>query len=106
VVNAYYSPLLVNGRYYVWQTASSVNDYVRITFERPIHDVDLTTNTLDIPVEWLECVIYNLAVRLADIYSVPAIKMQSVMAKAVYFLDEMKGHDEEIQDINIQPDFL
>ena len=30
VVNAYYSPLLTNGRYYVWQTASSVNDYVRI----------------------------------------------------------------------------
>ena len=103
VVNAYYSPQLVNGRYYVWQTADSVNKYVRITFDRPIEDVDLESETLDIPVEWLETVVYNLAARLADSYSVPMQKVQSVTAKAAYFLEQAIGWDEEIESIFIQP---
>lgn len=105
VVNAYYSPLLVNGRYYVWQTANSINDFVRISFERPIQDIDLQTETLDIPVEWQETVVYNLAVRLVDSYSVPAERAQSVLIKAVAFLDDMLGWDEEPESIFIQPDF-
>ncbi len=104
VVNAYYSPLLVNGRYYVWQTASNVNDLVRFSFERPIQDIDLSTETLDIPVEWQETVIYNGAVRLAAIYSVPAEKLATVAALAVAFLDDMLGWDEEVESIFMQPD--
>lgn len=105
VVNAYYSPLLTNGRYYVWQTASNVNDFVRISFERPIQDIDLTTDNLDIPVEWLETVIYNLAARMVDDYPVPERKARSILIKAAFFLTESLGWDEEIESINIQPDF-
>lgn len=105
VVNAYYSPLLTNGRYYVWQTADNVNDLIRFSFERPIQDIDLTTDTLDIPVEWLDAVIYNVAARLADSYSVPALRLRSVTAKAIQFLEDMLGWDEEIESINVMPDF-
>jgi len=105
VVNAYYSPLLTNGRYYVWQTASSVNDFVRFSFERPIEDIDLTTETLDIPVEWLETVIYNLAARLSDTYDSPPQKLQIVLTKAAGFLQQLTGWDEELESVNVQPDF-
>lgn len=105
VVNAYYSPLLTNGRYYVWQTASNVNDYVRFSFERPIQDIDLSTEDLDIPVEWLETVIYNLAARLGDTYDAPPQKLQVVLTKAAGFLEQLTGWDEEVESINIQPDF-
>ena len=105
VINAYYSPLLTNGKYYVWQTASSCNDYIRITFERTIQDVDLSSETLDIPQEWQECVVYNLAARLLDSYRVPPQKTSEIMTKAAYLLDLCGGWDQEMESMNIQPDF-
>lgn len=105
VVNYYYSPQLGNGRFYVWQTASSINDFVRFTFERPIEDIDTGTDNLDFPVEWTEAIIYNLAARLADDYDAPAQKVQTVTNKAVAFLDDLLGFDEEMESIFLQPDF-
>jgi hypothetical protein len=105
VVNYYYSPQLGNGRFYVWQTASSINDFVRITYERPIEDIDDKKNNLDIPVEWLQAVIYNLAARLADDYDAPVAKVQSVTSKAAVFLENILGWDEEPSSISIQPEF-
>lgn len=105
VVNYYYSPQLGNGRFYVWQTASSVDDFVRITYERPIEDIDDKTNNLDIPVEWMQAVIYNLAARLADDYDAPIAKVQSVTQKAAVFLENILGFDEEPSSISITPEF-
>jgi hypothetical protein len=105
VVKYYYSPQLGNGRFYVWQTASSIDDFVQITYERPIEDIDDKENNLDIPVEWLQAVIYNLAARLADDYDAPAAKIQSVTAKAAVFLENILGWDEEPSSISIQPEF-
>lgn len=105
VVNAYYSPQLENGRMYVWQTASSINDLVRFTFERPMQDIVDSSDTLDFPVEWLEAIIYNLAARLVDDYDVPPAKGDRVTQKAVSFLDDLLGWDEEMESLNLQPDF-
>ena len=105
VVNCYYSPQLNDGRLYVWQTASSVNDLLRFTFERPIQDLDIGDDNLDIPVEWLEAVIYGLAFRLADDYNVPFAKADRIGQKANQFLDDLLGWDEEMGSLNLQPDF-
>lgn len=105
VVNAYYSPQLTNGRMYVWQTASSVNDLVRFTFERALEDISDKEDDLDFPAEWLEAIIYNLAERLADDYDAPPVKVQSVALKAAKFLDDLLGWDEEMTSLNLQPDF-
>ena len=104
VVNAYYQPKLTNGRYYVWQTAASANDYLRISFERPIEDVDLATETLDIPIEWYETVIYNLALRLTDAYRVPDGKRNGIAAAAGQLLEDSLGWDEEIESLNLAPE--
>jgi hypothetical protein len=105
VVNCYYSPKLTNGRLYVWQTASSVNDFVRFTFERPLDIITSGTQTIDFPEEWQEAMIYNVAARLADDYDTPPAKMQSVNAKAIQFLDDLLGWDEEMESLTLQPDF-
>lgn len=105
VVNCYYSPQLDDGRMYVWQTASSVNDLLRFTFERPLEDILIGDDNLDFPTEWIETIIYNLAARLSDDYDVPPVKLQSVNAKAVQFLDDLLGWDEEMTELNLQPDF-
>ena len=105
VVNAYYQPKLTNGRYYVWQTAANSNDYIRVSFERPIEDVDLSTETLDIPVEWYETIIYSLAARLTDAYRVSSQKKSEIMTIAGNLLEDSIGWDKEVESINIQPDF-
>ena len=105
VVNCYYSPQLGDGRMYVWQTANSVNDLLRFTFERPMQDLLIGDDNLDIPTEWLEAVIYGLAFRLADDYNVPLAKADRIGQKANQFLDDLLGWDEEMESLNLQPDF-
>ncbi|MEE8379275.1 MAG: hypothetical protein V3R49_02750 [Gammaproteobacteria bacterium] len=105
IVNAYYSPQLDNGRVWVWQTASSVNDLIRFTFERPLEDITDGDQTLDFPAEWLEAIIYNLAARLVDDYDAPIQKAEKIAIKAVSFLDDLLGWDEEMTSLNLQPDF-
>jgi len=103
IVNAFYSPQLTDGKVYVWQTASNVNQLLRFTYEKPLDDIDLSTNNLEFPVEWLECISDNLAARLGMIYDVPMEKMQMVTSKAAQSLDDMLGWDEEMQSLMISP---
>ena len=105
VVNSYYSPQLDDGRFYVWQTSDSIEKFLRITFERPIQDIDTGDENLDFPGEWLEAIIYNLAFRLSDDYDAPPQKISSVAQKAVQFLDDLIGFDEEMESLNLMPGF-
>ena len=91
VINAFYSPQLTDGKVYVWQTASNVND------------IDLSTDNLEFPVEWLECISDNLGARLGIIYDVPVEKMQMITSKANQSLDDMLGWDEEMESLMISP---
>ena len=105
IVNYYYSPQLNNGRMYVWQTASSVNNLLKFTFERRLESILDGDDDLDFPDEWLEAIVYGLAARLSDDYNVPPIKYQSVNSKAISFLDDLLGWDEELESLYMQPDF-
>lgn len=105
VVNYYYSPQLDLGRFYVWQTTSDVNNFVRFTFERTIEDFDVTANNPDFPIEWAETIIWNLAARLAVDYNAPPAKQQLVAANATVMLENLLGFDEEPASISIMPRF-
>ena len=63
------------------------------------------SQTLDIPSEWYETVIYNLAERLTESYTVPPQKQQVIFGKAQLLLENSLGWDEEVQSISIQPEF-
>ena len=105
VVNCYYSPQLDNGRMYVWQTASSVDDLLLFTFERQLEDILIGDNNVDFPAEWLEAIVYSLAARLVDDYDTPLAKADRIVQKAAQFLDDILGWDEEMTSLNLQPDF-
>lgn len=105
VVNCYYSPQLDDGRMYVWQTASSVNDLLLFTFERQLEDILIGDDNVDFPAEWLEAIVYNLAARLVDDYDTPLAKADRIAQKAAQFLDDILGWDEEMTSIFLQPDF-
>jgi len=95
---------VTNGRIYVWQTASSVNQFVRFSFERTIQDFDANSDNPDFPIEWTEALVWNLAARLGVDYDAPPQKMQLVTINAEIMLDDILGFDQEYDSINLQPD--
>src|SRR5690606_23769077 len=71
-VNAYYYvPNLVTGLYYIWQTSPDVDQYMTFTYYQYLADVTAPSQTIEVPQEWIECLIYNLAIRLGNDYDIP-----------------------------------
>ena len=106
VVNMfYYDPSLTNGVVSLWQTGNTVNDYLRVSYSKYIDDIDSSNNDLEIPPEWQECIIYNLAARLSDDYDVPEPKLSRVTQLALLMLRECLGYDEEMTSLTIVGDY-
>jgi len=101
----YYTPSLTNGEIFIWQTASSVQQVLKFTFQRPIQDFDLVSNNPDFPTEWIQPLIWGLAAMIGHEYQVQLNKMQMIEARAAQLLDDALGFDEEVTSLNIQPDF-
>lgn len=99
----YYSRQRDTGLLYVWQPPSNNTQLLRFTFERNIEDIDQQVNTLDVPTEWMEAIVYNLAARLAISYTVNPNTTQIVEIKAQQYLEEMLGFDEENVDFKMEP---
>lgn len=102
-VNYYYSPQLGNGDFYVWPTASSADYFMRITFERPVEDMDLSSDEPDFPIEWAEVLVWNLAARLAIDYGSPQVRQQLISVTANNLLDMALGFDTEDSTLDISP---
>lgn len=103
VVNYYFSPQLDQARFYVWPTAATVDDFLRVTFERNLEDVDVNADNLDFPIEWAETIIFNLAARVSVEYDAPVSKQEKLSVLANSTLDVLLGYDEEPSSLNIQP---
>lgn len=100
----YYNPQLDNGRFYVWQTFSSVSDVIRITGQRPIQDVDVVTDNPDFPVEAQEMLGWNLARRMLVPYGItdPEVK-QEVKEMAAETLADFEDYDTETASLQFVP---
>lgn len=104
-VSFYYSPQLDDGRFYIWQTANNVNQYLKFTFQRTIENFDVSTNNPDFPIEWALPLIWNVAAMIGYEYDTPLQKMQMIEAKAGLMQEQILGFDEEVTSLSIQPDF-
>lgn len=92
------------GRLHVWPEPDSVEDAVKFTFARPIQDFNAAGDDADLPQEWIDCLIYNLALRMADDYDVPDSKYVRIEKMANRLLSEMQWHEEELGSITFSPD--
>lgn len=103
VVNVYYSPQLINGRMYVWQTTNDVDQIVRFTYERPLDIFTQNADSPDFPSEWFEVLKINLAARLAPEYNVDINIWDRLVASGDELLNRILGFDEEPASFSIQP---
>ncbi len=104
----YYSPQITNGQVFLWPAPNDVNKRLEITYLRSIQDVGSTSNNLDVPVEWLEAVTYNLALRVASAYGISLSSggiggNPDLLRQAAQYLDDLKAWDTEQPYIQIVP---
>jgi hypothetical protein len=103
-VTFFYSPQLDDGKFYVWQTANNVNQYLKFTYQRTIENFDTSANNPDFPIEWALPLTWNVAAMLGYEYDTPLAKVQMIEAKAMLLQQQILGFDEELTSLNIQPD--
>ncbi len=94
----YYSPQSTTGSVYVWPTPADAKGQIMITYIRELADVDNASDDFDFPHEWLECITYNLAVRIAPAYGINLAAggisgNPGLVTMAAQFLDELKSWD-------------
>lgn len=99
VTQAFYDPQLTTGYLYLWHVPEVFDGYVNFTWLRPIEDFDAAGDNPDLPQEWIQTIVFNLAVVLAPEFDVPMQKFQQISAMAAQFLDDMEGWDREEEPV-------
>jgi len=103
--NFYFSPEYTFGVMYVWQTASSVNQVVKFTFQRTIQNFDTVSDNPDFPQEWALALVYNLAALIGHEYDCPLQKLGMIKQEAMMLKDQVLGFDTEKVEMKMEPDF-
>lgn len=100
----YYQPTTPDGFLSIWPEPET-SDSIRLTCLFPIEDFDATSNTPDLPQEWIDCLMWNLAARLCPSYGTPALDRQSIILEAGRLYDVMSGWDREMESTYFEPEF-
>lgn len=90
----YYDRQREAARLYVWPVLSSASgETVEITYDRELEDIANLSDAIDVPGEWLDAVVYNLAARIGE--TVPSERTPAVTARARQLLSDAMGFDRE-----------
>lgn len=107
-VQSYYDPQLTTGVLYVHPTASDVSCRLHATVKGTVNDFDAASNNAHFPVEWLEALKYNLAIRLAPEFSTRIKNTQMiplVVSMARELKDQAKMFDSDNTSVRFIPDW-
>jgi hypothetical protein len=88
---------------YVWQTANSVRNVVKLTVESPIADFDTVAENPDFPVEWSEAITYNLAMRMEPTIRVLSADRRAELRRdAQVFKQDLLDFDADVGSLYLQ----
>jgi hypothetical protein len=98
----YFDPQTNLAKIYLWPTlASGITATLEFSYIRMTEDMDAAGDSFDLPVEWSECICYNLAARLAPKFGTTV--SPEVAAIALGTLDDLMGWDREPASVYFQP---
>lgn len=101
-VQYFVDPQMDNLDFYIWPVADADDTYqINMTLRTPIQDFQVTDNYPNFPVEWVDALHYNLAMRLIPVYDVPAKIAADVKELAGITLRDADGFDRE-QSVAVQ----
>jgi hypothetical protein len=108
-VSWYYDPQSTTGTLYLWPAPAStiISAYsLNITYLRRIQDMVGSTDDLDMPQEWLQPIVWNLANDLETEYPVDDARLAvKIERRAAMLLGQLRGWDNEPASIFVQPDY-
>ncbi len=95
ITSVHYDAQLSTGYLYLWQPVAAITDLVGFTYHRPLMDFDAAGDNPDLPVEWFDAIVYNLAVSIGPEYGVATERMAMIAPQAAAYLDDASGDDRE-----------
>ncbi len=101
----YYRASLGNGRLYIWPVTPTVDYRINMTVRRAIEDFDTSSNTADLPQEWLQPLIWAVAEEIKTEYGVDAITSAEITRKAGEWHKRIADFDTDDTDLVFNPDF-
>lgn len=99
----YYDPQLDYGILNLWTRPMDCSYRVHFTYERVMDDMTNPGDTFDLPQEWLDPIVWNLAVLLAPDFAKEK-KLQAIAPMAEAMLKELLDFDAEQTGVSFQPD--
>ncbi len=102
-IQAYYSRQQPQGIMYLWNPPSSAQSIINFTYERSLMIVTAADQTFDIPSEWYDALVYQLAKRLMHKVGCSATRRQEIRTDAEEYLDNALGFDQAVYPIRLKP---
>lgn len=99
---AYYDPQLGTGKFYIWPTSAEIDDRITFSYQRLLEDFDATGDNPDLPSEWLDAIVWNLAVRIAPDFGRSDVR--EIQGLAAQLLFDAMTFDAENEGIALMPD--
>lgn len=100
----FYDPQLGAGQFYIWNPIAVIDTLLKFTYWRPIQDFTTGSDNPDLPTEWINPLVFNLAIIMAPEYSVPELKFNQIKGLADQYLADAEGFDREAESIYMQYD--
>ncbi len=91
------------GLLYAWPRPDSVNDCIKMTVARPIQDFTVAGDNADVPTEWLQALIWNLALQMAPEFDVPPNKFSMIEKMADKYIAEVTWSEGELTTVEFMP---
>lgn len=100
-----YQPKINYGVIKLWPTpdTNAAAGTLTIVYQRPTEYVSSSTDTVDVPEEWTNAIIYNLAVRLAPEWGIPLPDRDALKKEAKDVLDRALEFGAEDGSMFFQP---
>lgn len=99
-----YTPGINRGTIKLWPTDLTNNtESVTIVYTRPLEYFDTSTDTLDMPEEWYDAVVYDLAVKLAPRWGIPLDDRRMLKQDAKEFLEQARDSGFEDGSLYVAP---
>lgn len=103
IVSMFYDAQLTLGVFNLWRVPNVTTDLVNFTWYRPMEVFVSANDNPDLPEQWVQALIWNLALVRMPMHPVKPENRQLIMQNAAQFLDDAKGFDREGESIFVAP---
>jgi hypothetical protein len=103
-IQLFYNPEENQGILEIYPQPTDVDGQLYIEFQNPTEDFVTSTDDFDLPSEWGEAIVWNLARRLIPSYRVPVATAADIRAFAKDSYENLKAWDQETNSIFITPE--